>query len=159
LGRRSITRQEVDANFEWERACQPGADKYYKSKGFSVERIKGKENKLYDVKIRKNGKVYAVEEKFLRKDNDFLYIELIQDTESDSIGWIEETRADYLYYKMPSMLVICKMNNLKKFIRQFGCYYPDHFTTRGWGRTHNKKISISAIVENKIGKLINNEIV
>ncbi|KKL74182.1 hypothetical protein LCGC14_2067440 [marine sediment metagenome] len=144
--------KEVEDNFSFERRCQPYADDFYRSKGYTPERVEGPENKLYDVKLKKNGVKVTVEEKFLRNDADIMFVEIKQDTETDAPGWIEYTRATYLFYVMPSGAILCFMSKLKKFIRYYGSFYPDAICTKGWGRTLNKVIPIEVILENKIGK-------
>ena len=141
------SKQEVKDNFAFERQNQPRADKLWKALGFTVRRITGPENKYYDVELAKNGEKVTVEEKFLRKDSDVIFVELIQDTETDSPGWIEYTRADYLLYVMPSQGYLCKMPRLREFIRMYGSRYRTHVCTKGWGRTVNCLLPLDVFLD------------
>lgn len=152
---KSMTRQEVNDNFAWERECQPIANAIYDRKGYKYERVKGKKNKLYDVKLYKWGNMITVEEKFLRELLDFMYVEIMQDTKTNSVGWIEYCKANYLLYMMAKKYtIICEMEKLKKFIRCYGIYYPLVTSTKGWGISTNRKIPFTVLYENEIGREI-----
>lgn len=149
-------RNEVDKNFHFERECQPFADAYYKSRGCTIHRVQGERNKQYDVVLTGGSIVTTVEEKFLRKNAGIMFVEIEQDTETNDPGWIEYTKADRLLYMMPSRAFFCLMPNLKKFIRYFGEHYPLVYCTKGYGRTSNRCIPFSVILENEIGVDIGN---
>jgi len=154
MGQRRNYRAEVRANFRFEQESQPRANKLYIEKGYSIARVDGKENKLYDVKLYKNGTCSTVEEKFLRQDADFMFVEIMQDVNTGDPGWIDYTMAEFLFYMMPSATYVCKMSNLKKFIRYYGDRLRTIYSNRGYGKTKNKALPFVIIVENEIGKRV-----
>lgn len=149
-----MSRDEVNANFKYERECQPIANSLYIALGCKYKRIKGRDNKKYgDVRLWRNGNVCTVEEKFLREDLDFMFVEIMQDTETNDPGWIIYCMADFLLYMMnKKRIYICDMSRLKKFIRHFGDFYERAISRKGYGITENKKIPFSVILENEIGR-------
>ena len=119
----------------------------WRALGFRIRRITGPQNKYFDVELTKNGGKITVEEKFLRKDTDVIFVELVQDTETNSPGWIKYTKADYLLYVMPSQAYICSMPRLKEFIRLNEGRFRTHVCTKGWGRTINCLLPVRVFLD------------
>lgn len=63
---------------DFEKKYQAFLDRFYRARGFAPERIDGAANRKGDVRLRKGGKSYLVEEKGLRK-HEALAFEIIQD--------------------------------------------------------------------------------
>ena len=127
-------------------------DDYYKAMGAQVIRITGKRNKDYDAIVLWNGHRFTVEEKVLSEEYDHLAVEILQDIDSNDSGWIEYSKADYLFWITPLHGWFVKMNMLRKYILYFGDRCSEFISTKGWGRTLNKRVGWDVIVENKIGK-------
>jgi hypothetical protein len=133
--------------FDYEKQCQEQIDQYY------IERLNFKPERhhscrKWDFKFFKNGKLYAVEEKFRKRDfGDFL-IEIMQDVPSKNMGWFYETEADYIFYVVQmEAIYIVKWQKFKNWFLQ---NWKSAKTTvqkseEGYGLTLNIAISWSKI--------------
>ena len=146
--------QTIDECFAFERQKRPKLDALYTRFGAVVQRIEGKKNKDYDAIVKWRGRTFTIEEKYLSKDYNELCVETVQDTKTNSPGWIEYTKADYLIYATDEQVWCVKMEPLKKFVRMFGSYYPKKVSKKGWGITEIIIIPWGVIDENGIGKQI-----
>jgi hypothetical protein len=115
---------------------------FYKSKGFEVEEIIGIENKKYDLKLKKDGKEYAVEEKAQRKLYDSMCFEIVQDVKTKNWGWIYDCRADRIIYifwneekKEPYTIYKIDWKPCFDFVIQNIKKYPLRISDTGWGIT------------------------
>jgi hypothetical protein len=140
--------------FEFERQNRKSFDDYYRQKGWSVERIYGKENKKYDCRVKANDRWIKIEEKAASYDYGGCLVELTQDLETNDKGWLYTCEADYLLFKMLDKLYWVDMNKLKVHMRECGADYESKISTKGWGQTLFVIIPWSII----IGKGIGNEI-
>ena len=139
--------------FIFEKECQELFNKFYTENNWKYERVYGKENKLYDVKIQVKDKWYKIEEKTREIDYKDLLVEIEQDTESKAPGWLYYTQADYLFYMVNKKTIyLVNMNRLKNHIENFKDYYNQKVSIKGWGKTVNIVIPWHTILYNKIGK-------
>lgn len=111
--------------FEFERLYRIELNRIYSELGYTmIERIQGEENKYFDAIIEKNGKKAKIEEKALQYYHSDCPIELIQNILPLDLGWLYETKADYLhflYYQdlMPVVLYQIDFIKLKREIANF----------------------------------------
>ena len=89
-----MSKKELEDNFRFEKEKQQFFNKIYKSKGWAYKRIYGKENKFYDCVVLVDERWVKVEEKYRRRGWPDLLVEIIQDTETNSPGWLYYTQAD-----------------------------------------------------------------
>jgi len=109
--------------FEFEKLYQIELDRIYKELGYQiVKRIRGKENRYYDVVLVKDNKQAKIEEKALTYYHSDCPIELIQNVWPFDSGWFYDTKADYIHYfyylqgMFPYILYQVSMSNLKKLM-------------------------------------------
>ena len=121
-------------------------NKLYLEIGFEI--ISRKDCKYWDLILRQDDKTFTVEEKALRKTSDSLFVETIQDTETNTIGWIEYSKADFLIYGMFGDKIVVYRLPLQKFREWFKENIDDFKeieSKKGWGITINKIVPISYI--------------
>jgi hypothetical protein len=137
--------------FKFEKEQRKFFDNYYKSKGWRVERIKGKANKKYDCAIWTGKSWITIQEKVRSEDYGDLLVELTQDISTNNLGWLYTCKADFILYKTPDTLYWINNKKLKKHMREFGLNYRTIESKKGWGRTLNAVVSWDIILKNKIG--------
>jgi len=140
--------------FQFSNQKEKEFDKFYKSKGWEVKRIYGKENKDYDCLIKKDGIWYKIEEKYRSSEWKDLAVEIIQDTKTNSLGWIYYTKAQYLFYGMGEKIYAVDMKKLRNFIKNNSEKFDTFISEKGWGITKNMVVPWYTIIDNKIGKRI-----
>lgn len=140
--------------FIFEKEKQKVFDKFYQEKKWPYKRIFGKDNKKYDVVILVNKKWFKVEEKFRSKEWSDLAVETIQDTETNSSGWIYYTEAEYIFYGMGERIYAINVEKLRILIEKHESLFEIKFSKKGWGNTKNIIIPFYLILDNKIGKII-----
>lgn len=150
VGQPIVTKEEL---FAFEKANRQKFDDFYNSKGWRCERVYGKANKDYDCAILVDNRWYKVEEKYLRRDGDFL-VELVQDTVSGDPGWYYYTKADYIFWGVEDKIYAVSMEKLRPLIDEHQGDFNEVISTKGWGRTKNIAIPWHTIQVNEIGKQI-----
>ena len=140
--------------FQFEKQKQKEFNKLYQSFGWSYKRIFGKGNKKYDCVILVNGEWIKVEEKFQEKEWPSMAVELIQDTETNSPGWLYYTEADWILYGMGEIIYLVQLQKLKEFIKKYKDKFDTKISEKGWGKTLNLIIPWTTIMHNGIGKRI-----
>jgi len=158
VGTNYCNQGEVNENFAFERSCQPFADAFYISRGYKIDRVQGKQNKLGDVYLSKNGSVFLIEEKFLRQELNFMFVEIVQDVKTNNIGWLWYTGSEYIFYCMPETQYFCHTERLRNFIREFGDFYKTLISRKGWGQTENKAVDWGTVIHKKIAKKVKRNI-
>lgn len=145
------TKQEF---FEYEKKTRKIFDDFYKKKGFEVKRIYGIENKNYDCEVKIGEIWYKVEEKYRSSDFDDCLIEMIQDTETNSPGWLYYCKADYVLYGVSKKIYCIDLPRLKSFVEKYKDMFNKKISKKGWGRTENIVIDWATLKINKIAKLL-----
>ena len=87
-----------DDYLEFEKTKKEFFNKLYRELGCEI--ISRADCKDYDCKLRKGEYTFTIEEKARKKLWDDILVETIQDTESDNLGWIYYSKADFLVYGM-----------------------------------------------------------
>lgn len=146
------TKQEF---FEFENQTRKVFDDFYKKKGYEVKRITGIKNKDYDCEVKIGDVWYKVEEKYRSVDYKDCLVETMQDTETNSLGWLYYCKADYILYGVASKIYCIDLPRLKSFIEKFKDKFNKKISKKGWGRTENIVIDWATLKINKIAKLIN----
>jgi len=145
------TKEEL---FAYERKKQEFFNKFYRDKNWPYKRIFGKENKKYDCVILINGKWIKVEEKHRIKTWPDMAVELVQDTETNSPGWLYYTEADWILYGMGEKIYLVEVEKLKEFVRKYKDKFNTKISKKGWGITLNLIIPLSIIIYNNIGRQV-----
>jgi len=145
------TKEEL---FAYERSKQEFFNKFYRDKNWPYKRIFGKENKKYDCVILINGKWIKVEEKHRIKTWPDMAVELVQDTETNSPGWLYYTEADWILYGMGEKIYLVEVEKLKEFVRKYKDKFNTKISKKGWGITLNLIIPLSIIIYNNIGRQV-----
>ena len=140
--------------FNFEKKNQNKFDELYKSRGWSCERIYGKDNRKYDCILTKNGKQIKIEEKYRSQDYKDFLVEIMQDTETNSPGWLYYTEADYIIYGVSLKFYLIKVSKLKEFMQMAGSAFKKVISEKGWGRTENIAIPWEYVEMNNLGKLL-----
>ena len=140
--------------FQFEKEKQKEFNRLYQENNWSYKRIFGKDNKKYDCVILFNGKWIKVEEKFQEKEWPSMAIELIQDTETNSPGWLYYTEADWIFYGMGERIYLVEVQKLREFIERNKNKFEKKISKKGWGDTENLIIPWSVIIQNNLGRLI-----
>ena len=140
--------------FAYERKKQEFFNKFYRDKNWPYKRIFGKENKKYDCVILINGKWIKVEEKHRIKTWPDMAVELVQDTETNSPGWLYYTEADWILYGMGEKIYLVEVEKLKEFVRKYKDKFNTKISKKGWGITLNLIIPLSIIIYNNIGRQV-----
>lgn len=152
---RKRIKREWDEKVEIEKARQSKQDKYYKSKGYRIERVKGRENKKQDVFLYKNGKRHKVEEKYLtRTHTEYILIETIQDSKTGCLGWLYTTEAEWVYWIMPKVIIKLYQRELLKYIHKYEDTLEIWIDRDGFGITENRKLPIDTIKKEKLGCIV-----
>ena len=140
--------------FEFENKTQKIFDDFYIKKGYQVKRIQGTANKDYDCEVQIDGKWYKIEEKFRSLDYNDCLVELVQDTETNSPGWIDYCKADYILYGVGDKIYCIDLPQLKDFVAKHKDKFNKKISKKGWGRTENLVIPWYIIKANNLGKRI-----
>lgn len=140
--------------FEFEKQTRKIFDDYYKRRGLKCKRIIGKDNKNYDCEILLDDKWYKIEEKYRSLDFDDCLIETIQDTKTNSLGWLYYSKADYIFYGVKNKIYCIDLPKLKRFIEKHKDIFNKKISKKGWGITENIVIDWSTLEINKIAKRI-----
>jgi hypothetical protein len=130
---------------------QPFFDKLYRDMGLEI--IDRKQNKFWDLKLKRDAFIFTVEEKARNRTWDDILIETIQDTKTNSLGWIYYSKADFLVYGMfGDKIYVYRLNmpNFKKWFESHEQFYSEIVSKKGWGETVNKPIPIKHIPNNII---------
>ena len=150
-----MTRKEVNNCFKMEKDTRYIFNNFYRKYNFVCQRTFGKENEKYDCLVKIKNKWWKVEEKMrqaiYRNYQDFL-IETIQDTETNSQGWLYKTQAEIILYAFDDETIYTLITSkLRELIDK------EHFdivvSKKGWGNTENLKIPFQTIFDNNVGKL------
>jgi len=145
------TKEEL---FAYEKEKQEFFNRFYQEKGWPYKRIFGKENKKYDCVILIDGKWIKIEEKHRTRIWPDLAVELIQDTETNSPGWLYYTEADWILYGMGEIIYLVEVRKLREFVEKYKDKFNIKISRKGWGNTENLIIEWSVILQNEIGKLL-----
>lgn len=127
--------------FEFERLYQIELDRVYKELGYEIiKRIQTKENRDFDLTLKKNGKELNIEEKGAQYYHPDCIIELIQDIYPLDLGWFYKTKAShihYFYYQdlRPIVLYQIYMGKMRKEL-------PGFFKLEGWEKKITPRFSI-----------------
>lgn len=140
--------------FQFEREKQKVFDQFYKEKNWICQRVTGKENKYYDCILKIGDKKIRVEEKYRNKEYPDLLVELEQDTETQSPGWLDYSWADWLLYGVKNRIYGIKMMALREFVEANKKHFPEKISEKGWGKTRNIAIPWAYLIQNKIAKII-----
>src|SRR3990167_4514840 len=140
--------------FDFEKENQRHFNEYYKSQGWPYKRIYGKENKDYDCVVLIDWAWIKIEEKYRSKEYPDLLAETIQDTKTNSPGWLYYTKADWLLYGVSDKIYKIDMSMLKSFIENHGDKFNKKISKKGWGITENIAIPWYTIIHNGIGQRI-----
>lgn len=147
--------------FEFEQLYQKELDRIYGEMGFTVERIRGKDNEKYDVILKNDSTTETVEEKGLRYYHPDAPIELIQDLKTSNFGWYFKTKARHIYfiYYNEIMPIVMYDLNLLHFNNFLTSCFEDgkvEFRTalKGFGITINMCIPWKYLVDNNIVQVI-----
>lgn len=141
-----MTHEEKLQFYKIEKEAQSILDKWYMSRGHSVDRSTS--CKLYDCIIDGSEKV---EEKIRGRKRDDIVIEVIQDVTTNSLGWYFETGCDYLHYVFMDSGVLHRIKwidfknwweSVYLIKNKQGSYIV---SPRGWGTTINLVVPISFI--------------
>lgn len=141
--------------FAFEKEKQKIFDKFYKDNSWEVNRITGAKNKDYDCEVLLDSKWYKIEEKYRSSDFNDCLIETIQDTETNSPGWLYYCKADYVFYGVGSKIYCIDLPELRRFVEKHKHIFNKKISKKGWGITENIVIDWSTLIINKIAKLIN----
>ena len=145
------TKEEL---FQFEKEKQEIFNNFYRKRNWPYKRIFGKDNKKYDCVVLINGVWVKIEEKFRSKDWSDMAVELVQDTETNSPGWLYYTEADWILYGMEDRIYLVKVRELREFVKHYKDKFNVKISKKGWGITENLIIPWTVIVVNKMGKLI-----
>lgn len=148
------TMPTFDDYLKEEKKHQPFFDKLYSDMGLEI--VDRKHGKFWDLKLKKDAYIFTVEEKARDKTWDDILVETIQDTKTNSLGWIYYSKADFLVYGMfGDQVYVYRLNmpNFKAWFEQNEHFYSQIISKKGWGETVNKPIPIKHIPNNII-KLI-----
>lgn len=140
--------------FSFEKEKRKIFDKFYQDNHWICKRIHGKKNKNYDCLIKINNRWWKVEEKFRSKIRDDILVEIMQDINTDSRGWLYETKADILLYGMGNKIYGISIPKLKELVNKYKDVFNKKISKKGWGVTENLVIPLYIIIQNKIGKRI-----
>jgi len=143
--------------FEFEKKKRNFFDSYYKKKNWPFKRISGPENKRYNSLVEIAGKKFKFEEKARSSDYGDFLVELVQDTETQSPGWLYYCEADYILYSTPTCFYAVNFHKLKDFMRKQGGGYPLKISTKGWGKTTNAAVPWRDLIAHGIAKEIQRE--
>lgn len=146
------TKQEF-FNFE-DKISKPFFDKFYSAKGYEVKRISGVKNKDYDCEVKIEDTWYKIEEKYRDREITDCLIETIQDTKTNSPGWLYYCKADYILYGGGNRIYCIDFPKLKSFLEKFKDKFNTKISGKGWGITQNIVIDWSTLKANKIAKQI-----
>ncbi len=149
-----MSQSEVESNFIFMRRCEPCADRYYEREGYTATRVTGSANKWYDVLLTRGPENTSVEEKWLRDDLNIVYVETMQDVDTNNPGWLSYTRAEYILYAMPSVAYMLITEKLRWFVRRHGEYCKTIVSTKGWGKSRNILMPIGCIESYNVGEPI-----
>ena len=139
---------------EFEKKHRKFFDDYYKKKGWNFQRITGKENKRFNSLVEIDGKKWKFEEKVRSANYNDLLVELVQDTATNSPGWLYYCEADYILYSMPSDFYVVTLGKLKNYVRNYGSKYCFIISEKGWGKTLNIAIPWNILIDLKIARKI-----
>lgn len=140
--------------FKFEKDKQIIFNTYYKRKGWKVKRVNGKENKKFNCLVDIGGKLWKFEEKARSKDWNDLLVEITQDAETNSPGWIYYSEADYILYSTPDNFYAINFKKLKKYVEKYGENYNFIISDKGWGKTINIAIPWELLIKNNIAKKV-----
>jgi len=141
-------------NLTFEQKNKDMFNKIYRKLGFDI--ISRIDNKFYDAKLRYKTYIFTVEEKARREVWDDICVEILQDTNTNSAGWIDYSKADFLIYGMFGEQIYIYRLPLKDFrswFKQNEDRFESKISKKGWGITENKIVPIKDIPTNLI-KLI-----
>lgn len=107
------------------------------------------------------GKRYTVDEKARQNEYMDLLVEVMQCIRDGRIGWIYKS-IDYIFYASwpdktatePSSAYMIRVPNLRDFIVENWEQLPDHFSSKGYGLTLNKKVNWQDLIYLKIATKI-----
>jgi len=136
---------------------------YYQENGWVLLQDNLGKNTDWDVKIFKDGHDYTIDEKARRKEyNDFL-VEIVQDLNSGSKGWLFKKK-DYYFYaswtnaedKEPTSFYVVDALRLRDFvIGNWKDLIPKmEISEKGWGTTLFVKVFWQDLIFTKIAKKI-----
>ena len=145
------TKEEL---FAYAREKEEFFNKFYREKDWPYKRIFGKENKKYDCVILVKDRWIKVEEKHRIKVWPDIAIELIQDTETNSPGWLYYTEADWILYGMDEIIYLIEFQELKEFVKKYKDKFNTKISKKGWGNTLNLILPLSIIIHNNIGRRV-----
>jgi len=145
--------------FEFERKYRVWLDDFYKERGFSIQRISGKDNEKYDVILGKEDRQYFVEEKGAQYLHQDMVIELVQDLWTQNWGWYYKTEANFIMYFYfdngnPKVLYKVKMKELRNL---FEPMCGDNgvklgITDKNYGCTLNAYIAWELLLAKKVAE-------
>ena len=144
-----------DYNLKIERKRRPFFDTLYEDMGLEI--VDRDQNKFWDLRLKRDDCIFTVEEKAREQTWDDIYVEIVQDTNTNSPGWIYYCKADRLVYGMfgdPIKVYWIKLKEFQVWFEGHEQFYGIGPPSKeGWGHTLNKPIPITHI-PNSIIKLI-----
>lgn len=141
-----VMTRTFNENLSFEQSAQDFFNNLYKDMGCEI--VNRNDCKFWDLVLKKEKYTFKVEEKARRKTYDDILVETIQDTRTNSVGWIYYSKADFLIYGMFGDPVLVYRLNMPKFKRWFEDnqqYFSDIPSKDGWGNTVNKAIPIKLL--------------
>lgn len=115
----------------------------------------------YDVIVEYQNKRYTVDEKARQNEYSDLLVEVMQCIRAGQPGWIYKP-VDYIFYASwpnkaspdPSSAYLIRVPNLLEFIVENWEQLPEHFSSKGYGLTLNKKVNWQDLIYLKIANKI-----
>ena len=95
-----------------------------------------------------------MEEKYRSTDYNDCLVETIQDTKTNSPGWLYYSEADYILYGIGNKIYCIDLPKLKGFIERNKDAFNKKISKKGWGITENIVVDWSTLQMNKIAKRI-----
>ena len=146
--------QTKEEFFQFEKEKQKIFNEFYQENNWPYKRIFGKENKKYDCVILIDKRWIKIEEKFRSKDWPDFLVEIIQDTKTNSPGWIYYTQADWILYGIGKKIYRVEVQKLREFLKFYENELDVKISEKGWGTTENLVIPWSVVIINSIGKIV-----
>jgi hypothetical protein len=158
-----MSQEEINNNFNWEKYTH---EKFFlpyyrdvKNWIVTIDHINSNHKNDWDVKVEiEAGQFRTIDEKALRKEENFFYIEIIQDLATMSWGWFFK-EFDWVLYSMwgdgmeyPSSLYLIDLKRLKQYIFSLSGKQPILISKHGWGITWNIQIFCNVLIYKNIAQ-------
>ena len=134
---------------------RPAFEKFFDSKGWKYQWINAKG---YDGILRVKDKEIKIETKMVREIWDSLFLELMQDTLTENIGWYYYSTAKYFFYGDKEKIHQIDMSRLREYVEEHGHRYETRLRNeerdkeQGWGTVRYKLIPWKLLEDKNIVK-------